>query len=662
MSLRKVSVIVPVFNPGPHIDRLIDSLGRQTMPAADFEAVFVDDGSTDDTPARLDRLAAERSNVQVIHQENSGWPGKPRNVGLAVASGEYVFFSDHDDWFGVEALERLYAMARRVEADIVIGKMIGHNRGVPMELFRRTVDRATLADTPLIDSLTPHKLFRKRFLDDHNLRFPEGKRRLEDHVFVVAAYFLAQTIAVLADYPCYHHISRDDASNAGFARIDPPSYYGYVRETLAIVEAHTEPGAFRDRLLRRFLRQEMLSKISGRQYLRQDGEYQRVLYEEVRRLIRERIPTTVDDGLPGQQRLLAGVVRHGDFDDALDLTRWSLGVRFDVELRRVQWRGGVLQVAVQGRLHADGGPLVRRRGDRLVLACPGAERAWDARPDVTADLRRARTEVVVKERKVGEDVRPSGTQRVDVRPDGSLAVSLDTTIDPQTAAAGGPLRAAVWDISARVTALGWALQRRVPAAGTEAAQGGLAAVIGATPRLAVAYATVPHQNLSLDLLGRGRVPTEALGRPAGQPHCERAAGAAVLTVPLRLRAEREYPAVVQLRRRDTGGTAQLAARLWPREDIAALRAELSAADAKQLAGGVWQAHLRLPQGPAAGIPLGVDVQVANPRRVVVARSAQAPPPASRRIGGWLRHGKLSLRRQAGRARRRLRRRIGARRR
>ena len=656
----KISVIVPVFNPGPHIDRLIDSLARQTMPSEDFEAVFVDDGSTDDTPARLDRLAAERTNVSVIHQENSGWPGKPRNVGLEASSGEYVFFSDHDDWFGIEALERLYAMARRVDADIVIGKMVGHNRGVPGELFRRTVDRATLADTPLIDSLTPHKLFRKRFLDDHSLRFPEGKRRLEDHVFVVAAYFAAQTIAVLADYPCYHHISREDASNAGFTRIDPPSYYGYVRETLAIVEGHTEPGALRDRLLRRFLRQEMLGRLSGKQFLRQDAEYQRVLHGEVRRLIQERIPTTVDDGLPGQQRLLAAVVRHGDLDDVIELTTWSVGVRLDVELRRVRWRAGALDLEVQGRLHADGGPLVRRRGDRLVLACPAAGKAGAILPDVTVDLKRARAQVVVKLRNDGTDVRTSGTQRVDVLPDGSLAVSLSTALDPQTAAAGAPLKAGVWDISARVAALGWALQRRVPADGSVAAYGGLAAVLGGTPRLAVGYATVPHQNLSLDLLGRGRVPNEALARPAGRPRCERAGGAAVLTVPVRLWAEREGPVVLVLRRRDAAGTAQLAARLCPvDDDLAEVKAGISAAEARMLTHGVWQANVRLPAGPAGGIPLGVEVSLAGPRRVMVARSGPGGPSASRRIVVWLFHGEQSLRRQVGRARRRLRRRISA---
>ena len=84
----RVSVVVPVFNPGRYIDPLIDSLRRQTMPAADFEAVFVDDGSTDDTPGKLDRLAESEPNVTVVHIPNSGWPGRPRNIGIEAAAVE----------------------------------------------------------------------------------------------------------------------------------------------------------------------------------------------------------------------------------------------------------------------------------------------------------------------------------------------------------------------------------------------------------------------------------------------------------------------------------------------------------------------------------------------------------------------------------------------
>ncbi|CAM5270535.1 hypothetical protein SALBM311S_12549 [Streptomyces alboniger] len=65
-------------------------------------------------------------------------------------------------------------------ADVVIGKMAGKGRPVPVELFRRNHPHASVENAPLIDSLTPHKMFRRAFLDDIGLRYPEGRRRLEE--------------------------------------------------------------------------------------------------------------------------------------------------------------------------------------------------------------------------------------------------------------------------------------------------------------------------------------------------------------------------------------------------------------------------------------------------------------------------------------------------
>ena len=166
----KVSVVVPVYNPGDHIDDCIASVLRQSLPASEMEVVFVDDGSTDGTGERLDRLAAEHPDVvRVKHIENSGWPGRPRNVGMDAARGEFVYFVDNDDWIEDEALERLHATAARTGADIVIGKVVGHGKPVPNDLFRCNRDDARLDRDPLLTLLTPHKLFRRAFLAERKV-------------------------------------------------------------------------------------------------------------------------------------------------------------------------------------------------------------------------------------------------------------------------------------------------------------------------------------------------------------------------------------------------------------------------------------------------------------------------------------------------------------
>src|SRR3954453_178606 len=109
----KVSVVIPVFNPGKYIDRCIDSLLRQTLSAGEFEAIFVNDGSTDDTPDRLQQLVANHPHFRLITIPNSGWPGKPRNLGVSEAKGEYIQFVDQDDYLAPGALQRLYDLGHR---------------------------------------------------------------------------------------------------------------------------------------------------------------------------------------------------------------------------------------------------------------------------------------------------------------------------------------------------------------------------------------------------------------------------------------------------------------------------------------------------------------------------------------------------------------------
>jgi glycosyltransferase involved in cell wall biosynthesis len=246
-----VSVVVPVFNTGEWIEACIESLINQSLPSGRYEIIFVDDGSTDETPQRLDELAATTKNVTVFHEPNSGWPGRPRNVGIDNARGRYVFFCDHDDWLEPEALQRMVAYADETAADVLIPKMVGHRRTVPRTLFMKSLPDARVTTAPLMSSLTPHKMFRRSFLNEVGLRFPEGKRRLEDHVFVITAYFKASKIAVLADRSYYHHIRREDDANAAFDQVEPAFYYKFVREVIDTIEANTEPGPERQTALDR---------------------------------------------------------------------------------------------------------------------------------------------------------------------------------------------------------------------------------------------------------------------------------------------------------------------------------------------------------------------------------------------------------------------------
>ncbi|CAM5445712.1 hypothetical protein SPURM210S_00585 [Streptomyces purpurascens] len=353
----KVSVIIPVYNPGIYIEDCITSLQRQSLPPEEYEVIFVDDGSTDATPARLDALAAEDPRMKVIHQENSGWSGKPRNVGIAASRGEFVMFVDNDDYLGDEALERMYDYGVANGADVVVGKMAGKGRGVPVELFRRNHPRATVENAPLIDSLTPHKMIRRAFLDRTGLRFPEGRRRLEDHVFIAEAYLRAENVSVVSDYVCYYHIRRDDSSNAGFERFDPAGYFKNLREALDVVERYTEPGPVRDRLFRRWLRVEMVERLRARRFLNLPDDYRKELFGEIHEVVVERFGPGVAEGLQPTQQVVAALTAADRYDDVVSFAEWEAGIAPKAAPAHVEWRDGSLSIGFTAEYTSGGEPM-----------------------------------------------------------------------------------------------------------------------------------------------------------------------------------------------------------------------------------------------------------------------------------------------------------------
>jgi glycosyltransferase involved in cell wall biosynthesis len=195
------SVIVPTWNVEPYLRECLDSVLEQTLHG--LELIAVDDGSTDASGTILDEYAARDPRVHVIHQPNSGGPGRPRNIGLDHATGDYVFFLDADDYLGLEALERLVAMADRNGSDVVLARMVGlDGRVVPCGAFHEDLDDAPL--DLVYGTLNVLKLFRRSHLERLHLRFREDLYSGEDAPFTQRAYLEASVISVLASYDAYY--------------------------------------------------------------------------------------------------------------------------------------------------------------------------------------------------------------------------------------------------------------------------------------------------------------------------------------------------------------------------------------------------------------------------------------------------------------------------
>jgi len=208
-----ISVIVPVYGVRQYLTTCLDSVlgpaGKPARPGPSLEVIAVDDASPDGSGRLLDERASQDARLAVVHLARTGGPGSARNIGLARARGEYVWFVDGDDFLPDGALP---AVASRLVADRPDVLLIGHqewytdgstgpSQGEPL-LGTAPAGTFTLASAPRLINLTMtawSKLFCREFLLGLGEPFRPG---IHEDIPVSCAALLAGRISTL-DRVCY---------------------------------------------------------------------------------------------------------------------------------------------------------------------------------------------------------------------------------------------------------------------------------------------------------------------------------------------------------------------------------------------------------------------------------------------------------------------------
>jgi poly(ribitol-phosphate) beta-N-acetylglucosaminyltransferase len=477
----KVSVVVPVYNPGTAIEPCIDSLLAQTLPKDELELVFVNDNSPDDTPARLDALAKEQPHVRVVHREqSSGWSGTPRNDGIRVAQGEYIHFVDQDDALSPQALELLYDFASRNASDVVFGKVASDFRAVPNLVYDRRLESVTLAEAPyLVESLTPHKMFRRQFLLDKDIFFPDGKRRLEDQPFIMKCYLRAKSISVLDDHVCYFYKLRPDGKHTARQKIDPVNYFGFLREVLEIVHAETEPGEFRNQLLWRWYRVELSRWLTAPNVFKLPPEFVDATWTEVRDIFSNFYGNGEDAGYGLLFHTQGQLVRSGQRDQSEEFALRVGRLRGRAKVTELTWDSTGLSFSISASVGRDGAPLRVRMTDEHYQLPTTLTEGLSAVPEVRRkpdDIsRECEAEVVCKHRESGVEWLLGSIDTV-LRPvDGApeereLVFEGAAQLNPLVLHGGRPMPHGRWDVYVRLKALGLGRKPRIDVPATQMTQ------------------------------------------------------------------------------------------------------------------------------------------------------------------------------------------------
>lgn len=217
-----ISVIIPIYNVADYLEKCLESLLSQTYP--DLEIICVNDGSTDKSALIVDKYRGLDKRIKLIEKKNSG-AGDSRNQGLRLATGEYIWFVDGDDWVDKSACELLVSFCRRnPEVDVMIFDAIefgGQTNELGSFLFRknfsagREIFSTQECDFNVLKITTPapwNKLFRRDFILREGLSF-QNLTSCNDVGFVSLAIMLSKKIGVLEEALYFYRANASGATS-----------------------------------------------------------------------------------------------------------------------------------------------------------------------------------------------------------------------------------------------------------------------------------------------------------------------------------------------------------------------------------------------------------------------------------------------------------------
>lgn len=203
----KVSVIIPVYNVEPYIRKCLDSIINQTY--SNLEVLIIDDGSPDNCGAICDEYGEKYDFVKIFHKENEGL-SSARNLGLDNATGEWILFVDSDDWCEINYIEKMICglSENNTDIDVIISSSVHEINHKKTKIHALMEKEGVYKTSEIIDivqgksfcisyinekyygiaknstnSAPWDKLYRRKIINENNLRYSEELKVHEDRLF-----------------------------------------------------------------------------------------------------------------------------------------------------------------------------------------------------------------------------------------------------------------------------------------------------------------------------------------------------------------------------------------------------------------------------------------------------------------------------------------------
>lgn len=210
----KISVIVPIYNVEPYLDKCLQSIVSQTY--SNLEIILINDGSPDGCDKLCKEWERKNSRIIYIRKENAG-VCSARNLGLDKATGDYIAFVDADDYISPLMYERLYALLVNNGADLVIcgrtrvlGNRTVNYKDTGLQVFSGGCVNMQKLSCQFDLNICTNKLYKKSLFD--SLRFPLGMTYAED-LFIVPDLLSRAKKVVYTSEGLYYYVERGDSAS-----------------------------------------------------------------------------------------------------------------------------------------------------------------------------------------------------------------------------------------------------------------------------------------------------------------------------------------------------------------------------------------------------------------------------------------------------------------
>lgn len=239
--MKKISVIIPMYNVENVMSRCVQSLFEQTLK--DFEVIFVNDCSNDNTLNELGRqlkkYKREDIEVKIIsHEQNSG-VAVARNTGLDNATGEYVYYIDADDYCDTDTLEVMYSKAKSEELDVIGCEWMLTFASNARHMVQPEVSTGCEAFEKMCNGVMRWNLWlfmvKRSLYESETFRFIPGANMGEDLMVMMKLLLNARKVSVI-HRPLYHYIqTNSNAMTKNFS-----AYRHQVSENVEEIERYLE--------------------------------------------------------------------------------------------------------------------------------------------------------------------------------------------------------------------------------------------------------------------------------------------------------------------------------------------------------------------------------------------------------------------------------------